>query len=188
MRAPIVSFLLSLIASPAFATQLLPAPLPTLVTEARSIVVGEVRAVTWGKDARGLPETIVTVTVEERWKGASTEATHVVRLFGDRTRRMVGVPTFTVGERVVLFDGERTDGPCPLVGGTQGVLRVEAAALTQEGEPIARVLKTGLLRRARAAPAPATLHGAVPVTAPLETATLDELRSVVRALVDGSTP
>jgi hypothetical protein len=188
MRAPILSLLLSLIASPAAATQLVPAPLPTLVTEARSIVVGEVRAVTWSKDARGLPQTTVTVAVEERWKGTSSEATHVVRLFGDRTRRMVGVPTFTVGERVVLFDGERPDGPCPLVGGTQGVLRIEASALTQEGEPIARVLKTGLLRRTKAAPAPVTLLGAAPVTAPVATATLDELRSVVRALVDGSTP
>jgi hypothetical protein len=100
-----------------------------VVRRADLIVEGRVaRATSQTRAHRGrmLIETHVTIDVTQTHHG---EATPQVRFVlpggraGDRTRVVVGTPTFRVNEEVIAFFQER-DGALSLVGLSQGLYRV----------------------------------------------------------------
>jgi hypothetical protein len=118
--------LLSLGASASIAVAL---PFEEVVRRAELIVEGRVSRVTSRTRAhrgRVLIETHVAIDVSEVHRG---EHTTEVRFTlpggraGDRTRVVVGTPTFHVHEEVVAFFHER-DGALSLVGLAQGLYRV----------------------------------------------------------------
>jgi hypothetical protein len=113
------------------ATTVLPVDFAVMVHESESIVHGVVTDVRSQMTAeRRSIETLVTVTVIERLKGAATRQV-VVRVpngqVGRYRRITVGAPEFAEGDEVVLF----LSGRAPLVpmpfGLNQGVYRVTRA-------------------------------------------------------------
>ena len=114
------------------ASLIVPADLPTLVTEAQTIVLGRVT------DVRGVirpgtrrVDSYVTLAVDEALKGAADATINFKTLGGvsGRYRTVVhGSPVFSVGDEAVLFLGRGTT-PYP-IGLTQGVFRVRRDRLT----------------------------------------------------------
>ena len=116
------------------ASLIVPADLPTLVSEAQTIVLGRVT------DVRGVirpgtrrVDSYITFAVDESLKG-STEPALTFRTLGGvsgRYRTVVhGSPVFSVGDEAVLFLGRGTT-PYP-IGLTQGVFRVRRDRLSGE--------------------------------------------------------
>ncbi|MDQ3071415.1 MAG: hypothetical protein M3R55_17000, partial [Acidobacteriota bacterium] len=110
------------------ASVIVPADLPTLVTEAQSIVLGrvtEVRPIV--RADRRRVDSYVVFAVEESIKG-SQERTVIFRTLGGvngRYRTVVpGSPVFAAGDEAVIFLG-RSRGAAPFpIGLSQGVFRV----------------------------------------------------------------
>jgi hypothetical protein len=116
------------------ASLIVPADLPTLVSEAQTIALGRVT------DVRGVirpgtrrVDSYVTFAVDEALKG-SAEPTITFKTLGGvsgRYRTIVhGSPVFSVGDEAVLFLGRGT-APYP-IGLTQGVFRVRRDRLSGE--------------------------------------------------------
>ena len=116
------------------ASLIVPADLPTLVSEAQTIVLGRVT------DVRGVirpgtrrVDSYITFAVDESLKG-SAEPSLTFRTLGGvsgRYRPVVhGSPVFSVGDEAVLFLGRGTT-PYP-IGLTQGVFRVRRDRLSGE--------------------------------------------------------
>src|SRR5687767_2231936 len=121
-----------LLSTPLQATTVAPADFNEMVNGSQVIVHGavvDVRAHASG--GRGTIETVITVTVVTALKGHAPSAV-VFRVPGGQIGRyrrvMVGAPTFTPGEEVVLF----LSGPAPAMpmpfGLHQGVYRVARSA------------------------------------------------------------
>ena len=113
------------------ATTVIPPTFDQLVAEAQSVFVGEVmsqRAV-WDNSAQGRSiRTIVTFRVEDVWKGSMGVVTQLEFLggtIGEDTMEVVGMPTFTTGQRNVLFVGDTVRAASPLVGFMHGRFRIE---------------------------------------------------------------
>ena len=121
-----------LLSTPLQATTVAPADFAEMVTGSQVIVHGsvvDVRAQASG--GRGTIETVVTVGVVTTLKGDAPSAV-VFRVPGGQIGRyrrvMVGAPTFTPGEEVVLFlSGHAPAMPMPF-GLHQGVYRVARSA------------------------------------------------------------
>jgi hypothetical protein len=131
-RASIACLLVVVLAAPSQATVLIGADLAQIARTARLVVRGRVVDATgrWTPDHRTI-ETLVTLEAEAYLKGTLGDTiTFVVP--GGRLGRyrniVVGAPTFTVGDRVVVFLGARGPGVPFLVGLGQGVYRVVPAA------------------------------------------------------------
>ncbi len=129
--------------SPAFATILLPADLPTIAVEAGTIVHGrvvDVRSVLAGP--RRTIESYVTLDVIESLKGAAG-ASVIFRVpngqVGRYRRVLVGAPEFAPGDEVVVFLRGRAPAMPALYGLSQGAYRVvrssEGAAVTPAANP-----------------------------------------------------
>lgn len=122
-----IVFLLGL-AGAVHATTILPADLGELSREARVIVVGRVASLGehWTVDRRAI-DTLVTLHVDAYLKGdlGPTVQFHTP---GGRVGRfrsvVIGAPTFTVDERVVVFLGVRGPSVPYVLGLSQGVFRV----------------------------------------------------------------
>jgi hypothetical protein len=126
-----------------------------LVKAAQHIFVGNVVAVeSFRADRRGNARirTRVTFSVDEklRGSGAVTVLEFLGGTVGDLTLEVADMPQFSVGERYVVFalDGDRWVNP--VVGFTQGLLRVSrdardgtARVLTAERAPLAGVTAIG---------------------------------------------
>jgi len=153
---------LACLASPARAMVVVSRDFPELVARAEQIVAGTVAAVTEEQDAAGTPWTLVTLSDLTVLKG-DVGATFTLRLYGGSTGE-VGVhipdmPTFTPGERALLFVAGNGRDVCPLVGIWQGRfrLRLDAASGTEvvdDSDSIPVVARSGrrLVRAASAAP------------------------------------
>ena len=132
----ILALLLALGAA-ARATVLVPADLGELASDARAIARGRVVAVDarWTDDRRTI-ETIVTLDVESYLKG---ELGSEVRFsvpggtLGRYRNIVVGAPQFAIGQRAIVFLGARGPSVPYLVGFSQGVFRIVAAA---DGSPV----------------------------------------------------
>jgi len=119
-----------LMAGVAHSTTVIPPTFESLVSRANTIFVGEVMDVRaeWQttRDGRAI-KTYVTFRVEEVWKGAVGAVTQLEFLggtIGETKMEVVGMPTFRLGQRSVLFaHGQR--GISPLVGFMHGRLRIE---------------------------------------------------------------
>lgn len=114
------------------ASTVIPPTFEQLVANAQSVFVAEVvgvRAVWRDARERRVIKTLVTVRVEDVWKGSVSGTTQLEFLGGTVdgvTLEVHGVPQFRVGQRELLFvvDGGRPM-VSPLVGLMHGRMRVE---------------------------------------------------------------
>jgi hypothetical protein len=121
--------------APLYATMVAPMGLARVTHEAARIVQGTVSDVRSGRDESGLPATWVTLAVTRTFKGrAETALTFkqygVATPLADGTvSRVAGVPSYRVGEEVVLFlRATSRRGFTSPVGLMEGVYRVSHAA------------------------------------------------------------
>jgi hypothetical protein len=150
---------------------------PELVARAEQIVVGTVSAINEEQDASGTPFTLVTFSDLSALKG-DVGSTLTLRFCGGHAGDVVvgipDMPTFTPGERDVLFVAGNGSVVCPLVGVWQGRFyarfdpTVNADVVEDSNhQPLAGIVGRELLR------APATAaDAAVPMT-------LDEFRQLI---------
>ncbi len=117
-------------AGAASSTTVIPPSFDALVSGANTIFVGEVigqRAI-WVSTRQGRAiQTQVTFKVEDVWKGAAGAVTQLDFLggtIGGTRMEVVGMPTFTTGQRSVLFVAPSRQ-VSPLVGFMHGRLRIE---------------------------------------------------------------
>ena len=111
-----------------WATTVLEKDFTALVQEADTIVVGTVTAIESVQD-QGVPRTLVTFAALDVLKGAADQSSLTVDILGGPTpegRRLhiAGVPTFTLGDRMVVFIVGNETQAVPFVGMWQGVYRV----------------------------------------------------------------
>ena len=117
------------------ATTVLPADLGDLVHDAQAIAQGQVVALDagWTSDHRAI-ETLVTLRVDAYLKGqlGPVGSTLQFRVPGGRLGRfdsvMIGAPTFSIGQNVVVFLGARGPSVPYLLGLGQGVFRLVPGA------------------------------------------------------------
>jgi len=96
---------------------------PDLVTRSEQIVIGTVTGIREEQDSSGTPYTLVTFSDLSVLKGEVGSAL-TLRFYGgtagDVQVRISDMPTFTIGERDVLFVAGNGSTVCPLVGVWQG--------------------------------------------------------------------
>jgi hypothetical protein len=115
----------------ATSTVVFPPSFDDLVARAEAIFVGQVidRQAVWESTAQGRSiVTQVTFKVEDVWKGSMGPVTRLEFLggaIGEVTFEVNGVPTFTIGQRDVLFVSGDVKTISPLVGLSYGRLRIE---------------------------------------------------------------
>jgi hypothetical protein len=150
-----------LVIRPASGMMLRPITLAELARQATTIVHGTVEDVSAGRDARGAPATWVTLAVKRAVKGGQGDRLTFKQFgsadpFPDGTiARIPGLPSYRVGDEVVLFlDAESSAGFTSPLGMGQGLYRVQR---TQGGgrATVRRDLSppTGASARTPAAPA-----------------------------------
>lgn len=119
------------------ATSVIAPTFAELVAESDTIIRGTVTAVRSEEFAsaqgRGV-HTFVTLQVERTLKGAPA-ATVTLRLLGGtvgkRNLRVVGLPTFTVGQRQLVFFANNGNTMCPLIASGHGRYHVVTDTATQ---------------------------------------------------------
>ena len=132
LRSMVISVWCVVMASPAFATVVVPADLIELTRDARAIVRGRVMALDprWADDRRSI-ETIVTLEVETYLKGALGQTVQF-RVSGGELGRFrsitAGAPEFAIDEHIVVFLGAVGPSVLHVLGLNQGVFRVVHAA------------------------------------------------------------
>jgi hypothetical protein len=100
---------------------------PELVERAESIVAGTVSDVRNAQKESGVPVTLVTIAELSVLKGDAAGAITLEfygGITGEYAVRVPDMPTFTAGDRVVLFIAGNGKNVCPLVGVWQGSFRV----------------------------------------------------------------
>lgn len=112
---------------PVWATTVLEKDFADLVQEADTIVVGTVTTIEAVQD-QGVPRTLVTLSDLDVLKGSPDQPLTVDILGGPtpdgRRLHIAGVPTFTLGDRMVVFIVGNETQAVPFVGMWQGVYRV----------------------------------------------------------------
>ena len=141
---------------------------PELVARAEQIVVGTVTEIHEQLDASGAPSTLVTftdLTVLKGDAGATLTLSFYGGHAGDVVVRIPDMPTFTVGERDVLFVAGNGSTVCPLVGVWQGrfYVRFDPAVGADIVEDSAHHPVTGLVG-GELVRAPAVAGGQAPMT------------------------
>lgn len=172
-----------LFAGVASSTTVIPPSFDALVSGADRIFVGEVvnQQAIWVSTPQGRAiKTLVDFRVHDVWKGSSGVMTRLEFLggtIGETTMEVVGMPTFDIGQRSVLFvHGQR--GISPLVGFMHGRLRVERdfagvdRVRTHDGRSLGAVTEIGPLR-------PDYMRSITPMR-------LSELASAVKARIGGA--
>ena len=112
-RASVAALGLMVASTPGHATSVVPMTVVDLLGHSQTIISGQVKSVTDGFDARGLPYTEVTIKVSDTIRGQKAE-TYTFRQFGlDQPRKLadgrtylgrpVGWPTWRKGETALLF-------------------------------------------------------------------------------------
>lgn len=98
--------------------------LEQLAREADLIAMGRIQGVTSQESVdRSTMTTVVTLSVEEQWKGPKASTITVKQpggSVGGLTQRVMGEPQFSVGEEVILFLKKGRNGSYVTVGGVQG--------------------------------------------------------------------
>lgn len=128
MRAVLIAVALSCVSSIATATVFLATDLNQLSRDATAIARGEIVAVDaqW-TDGRRTIETLVTLHTETYLKGSLGDIVQF-RVPGGSLGRfrsvVVGAPTFSVGQRVIVFLGSRGPTIPYVLGMSQGVFRL----------------------------------------------------------------
>jgi hypothetical protein len=172
------------VASPANGSVVQALELQELVAHADRIVLGRVLFAESFRRPNGQLGTWHRIAVERELRGSAPDAQEVVvetlgGQIGDIAMRVEGEPSFTVGERVLVF--MRDGGPYTAfrpVGMGQGVMRVR----TEQGIETVRQNREGLMLMRRNAQGRLERSlGALP-----ETQRLDELLSKLRGIVEQS--
>jgi hypothetical protein len=149
---------------------------PELVALAEQIVVGTVTDIKQAADPSGTPATYVTFSDLTVLKGDVSD-TLTLRFYGGESGgvvvRVADMPTFTLGERAVVFVAGNGQAVCPLVGVWQGRfhVRFDAERQTDIVETDDRIPVVGIAgRRILRAPAPpeGTTAAAMPLSDFLE--------------------
>lgn len=154
LRLPLFSFLLllCLLAAPAArALSVIPPTFAELVAESESIVRGEVTAIRSAYDdaSPGRPiRTYVTFRVARTLKGPAPAGDSVTLVFlggtvGPDSLSVPGMPTFTVGDREIVFVARNGKTYCPLIAAGHGRYRILRNAATQR-DYVARENRTPL--------------------------------------------
>ena len=117
------------VAAPVSATTVVPLTFDELVQNAREVFIGEVvsthSAYADTREGRAIV-TLVTFRVDDALKGGLQTQTSLEFLggtIGDVTMAIAGMPEFRVGDRDVVFVGNRSEAS-PVVGMMQGRFRV----------------------------------------------------------------
>jgi hypothetical protein len=169
---------LLLAAQPLHAMVVMKRDFPQLVARAEQIVVGTVTAVGTQLDDSGVPWTLVTLSDLTVLKGEAGPNL-VLRFYGgaagDVVLHVPDMPSFTVGERDLVFVAGNGKTVCPLVGVSQGRfhVRVDPEQGTEfieddQGNAVVGVVNGDLARSPRQAQA--TSHRAL---------SLDEFRQLI---------
>jgi hypothetical protein len=131
MRHPtLIALAVAALCATVDATVLIPADLAELTRDAHVVVRGRVTATepTWTDDWRSI-ETVVTLETESSLKGAAGRSIQF-RVPGGQVGRyhrvFIGAPELSVGQRVVVFLGDRGSGTPYILGLSQGLFRVVA--------------------------------------------------------------
>lgn len=143
----------------AHSTTVIPPTFEVLVANANTIFVGEVigQRAEWEATPNGRSiVTYVTFRVEEVWKGAAGAVTQLEFLggtIGDMKMEVVGMPTFRLGQRDVLFVGSTVRAVSPLVGFMHGRMRIERDVMsgvdrvrTHDGQSLGSPAQIGVQR------------------------------------------
>jgi hypothetical protein len=151
VRTLLMLGIVTMAATTAQATVLIPLELGELSREARTIARGRVVDVQgrWSDDRRRI-ETLVTLDVESYLKGA-LGAELQFRIPGGQLGRfrsiVVGAPRFSIGQRVVVFLEAQAPGLPHVLGLSQGVFRIVASAGRDVVTPAPLVAEAGPGRR-----------------------------------------
>ena len=100
--------------------------LEQLVREADLIIQGRVQAVTPG--SKGTFTTSVVVSVQDQWKGTKRKTVRLILPRGSEggiTQEVPGLPTFRVGEEVILFLVRESRGGYEILAGKQGKFSIQ---------------------------------------------------------------
>jgi len=138
------------------ATTVIPPTFEQLVQQAELIFEGtvtEVKSVWEGEGAQRHIDTYVTLQVADSVKG-DAGSSYTIRLLGgtvgDETMMVTDTPTFSVGDREILFVEHNFDQFVPLVGISHGRFHVQSdketgrdMVVNGEGEPVRDVTKLG---------------------------------------------
>ncbi|MCX6955866.1 MAG: hypothetical protein NTV51_27295 [Verrucomicrobia bacterium] len=119
------------------AMSVVPPTFAELVAEATAVVRGEVTGVRTEEfdspQGRGI-RTLVTFRVERTLKGASADTLTLTFLggtVGKRSLRIAGMPSFTAGQREIVFVARNGEVLCPLIGAGHGRYHVVTEPATQ---------------------------------------------------------
>jgi len=150
---------------------------PQVVQRAEQIVIGTVTDIHEEQDVSGTPFTLVTFSDLSVLKG-DVGLTLTLRFYGGHAGDVVvgipDMPTFTPGERDVLFVAGNNRDVCPLVGVWQGrfYVRLDPTLGTDVVEDSAHRPLTGLVGRELVRAPAAAASGTMPMT-------LDDFRSLI---------
>jgi hypothetical protein len=169
-------------------TTVIPPSFDALVAGAKTVFVGEVTNIRtdWEVTAQGrVIVTVVTFRVEDVWKGSLGAVTQLEFLggeIGDLGMKVHGMPTFSMGQRDVLFVSSEVRKVSPLVGLMYGRMRIERDTAsridrvrTHDGRSLGSVAEIGPQR-------------AAPSLASISPMRLSELESAVRARLGAARP
>lgn len=158
---PLTAICVLVAAAVAKSTTVIPPSFDALVSNANTIFVGEVMNIRsdWETTSGGRAiVTYVTFRVEDVWKGrvgAVTQLEFLGGTVGDIGLRVEGMPTFTIGQRDVLFVDGAARAVSPLVGFMHGRMRIERDAAsgvdrvrTYDGRALGSVAQIGRQRSA----------------------------------------
>jgi hypothetical protein len=150
-----VAMVMLLTAAPALATTVQLVPFEELVRQAEVIFVGEVVQVQPFRVASGSGAQIrtrVTFRVRDNIRGAAASVVLEFKggTIGDVSMAVEGAPTFAVGEEYIVLARTGTQWVSPVVGLSQGLLRVSRDArdgtrrvLTAAREPVSSASAVG---------------------------------------------
>lgn len=105
-----------------------PQSLEQLIYGSDLIVRGQVRDITPGPRGEGGPSTTVLVSVQEQWKGPKLSTLRLVQprgTEGEVSQAVPGLPTFRVGEEIILFVVKEARGQYHVLGGKQGKFSIK---------------------------------------------------------------
>jgi len=169
---------------------------PQLVAASDTIARGTVTAIRSEEFAspqgRGV-RTLVTLRLERILKGTPAETITLTLLggtVGKRTLRVVGLPTFTVGQRQIIFCANNGNVLCPLVAAGHGRYHVLTDPATQRDyvtrDNLAPLASTDEIALPLATPAVATITARL--TAPADALTLAAFETQITAALDSPAP
>ena len=155
----VVTLALFMIGAVTEATTLVPLSFEEVVAKAEWIVSGRVTEIAYEMtDDREHIYTYVTLAEVVTLEGSQVQdGTMTIRLsgghVGDEHCLFVGMPEFSVGQKVFLFVHQNGDAICPLVGWTQGYFRVVEEGAREvvkdySRNPVVGISAEGALERA----------------------------------------